>query len=264
MIETNIKMVVHGTDLFLWTKEIQLIGQNLEPKQTQTICSALQKVGVPAIPFSRDENYQSILIPASNEIEKRTLIIDNWPIELKDLNKSVKLFLNNPADSQRISNLFKRKLIYNINRITNLWKIKSYSNRIFYEEEPIQFNYNKNSDIGYTDIDAFRRYEISELLIDYAGLGFVIDVGVSFITNFSLDEYFNLGYKHYVFDLLNRQKEQKGSLILEGMMELEFVITNPPIKNLHYHLLQKFSIKSRIRLITIPMNTIRQSILILT
>ncbi len=215
-METNIKLITHGSALHLWSRVIELDSFPLNPKQVQTICTLLTNSGIPATPYGKRDDKQRILIPAPYQLRKKDFKIDTWAIELKELDETLKLSFQNPLHRQKMSDLYKRRLKYQVDQRTNLWTLKNTSNRMFYHESPIELNSRRNNDFNISHIDGYRRLELSEIIIDYAGIGFPVDVGTAFFTNLSILEFFELGHAKEFYEITGYYRENKGTLIFKG------------------------------------------------
>jgi hypothetical protein len=214
-METNIRIVEFDDRLSLTVKRIELKGEPLADEQLQRACSRIAKLyKVAAIPFSSN-GIQSLLIEVHETIPLSTLSVDDWVITLVATNDITRLSVENKKEQRLIADLYKRSLLIQVASKTDLWTIDS--PRIFYEKDPFIMNdFTAQMSSTVTDIDAYRRFEISEMFIDKVGLGFSIGVRTAFFTNLSVDEYYGLGLEKRLRMLLGRQKEQKGTLLYDG------------------------------------------------
>ncbi|MCG8532205.1 MAG: hypothetical protein MI749_16290, partial [Desulfovibrionales bacterium] len=210
MKELNVKIVEFETDLKLFTKRIRLYGNELSAKQIQSVCSQIaRKYKIAAIPYNLATNEQELLIYQYDNLPNQALTIDNWSVTVKSDNSRFILDFHNVSHRQLIADLYKRSLIIRLNQHPDFWVLDS--PRIFYEKEPLVNDTTENS-----DIDAFRRYEISDVIIDDVGLGFSVDISTAFFTNLSVDDYMNMGHIERFKKLSGRQGEQQGTLLYDG------------------------------------------------
>jgi hypothetical protein len=196
-MQTDIKLVKFGKNLRLQVKKVRLEGEKLTPKQLQSLCN---KLPIAATPY-HEQNNQYILIECKVNLTRNEVKIDEWTIKLVPTNESFELSYQNKDDRNTISEIYKRSLLSEIEKTKKFWKLDS--PRIFYENIPF-----------YEDINfcIYRRFEVSEIDMDYKGLAFGVDISTAFfskkpISNFSQDE---------LNKLLRRQKEQKGTLLYKG------------------------------------------------
>ncbi|MBX2963235.1 MAG: hypothetical protein KF687_12035 [Cyclobacteriaceae bacterium] len=214
-METNIKIVEFGDRLSLVVKRVELCGETLTDEQLNRACSIIAKVyKVAAIPYCRDGK-QSLITEVHESIPCSTLTVDDWVIELVHTTDKFLISLNEISQRSLVSDLYKRSLLIQIQNRTNLWTMDS--PRIFYEKTPfLKSDFSNDLSSAVTDIDAFRRYEISELFIDKTGLGFSVGVRTAFFTSLSVFEYYSSGLEKRLKKLLGRQNEQKGTLVYDG------------------------------------------------
>jgi DNA-binding transcriptional ArsR family regulator len=204
-METNIKLVGFGNELYQLTNVFTPDVNNLSNEQLQKICTSLSSNGIASIPFR--DNQRNFIITDNNSFiaSKKAISIDDWVINLSLYKKDKKLILTNPLHCGMIENLYKRALLIQISKLGNYWRIDS--PRIFYNKTPL---------FQKIDIDAFRRYEISVLYLEEEGLGICIDVGTGFFSNMSVEEYFMNDYVPRFLELSGRQSEHKGTLLFDS------------------------------------------------
>jgi len=210
MKETNIKFIEFGPMLTLYTKRITLEGNELTPKQIQSIC---RQIGfhykVAATPNTLDRSQNQILIFQYDSVPPHSLMVDNWTVTpISDNNRLVLDFSLEPH-RQLMADLYKRRLQIKLEQDKDFWRLDS--PRIFYEKTPIMIESSDNP-----DIDAYRRFEISDVIINGVGLGFSVDVTTAFFTNLSVDDYLSGGYDDQFRKLSGRQVEQQGTLLYDG------------------------------------------------
>ncbi|MBX2968248.1 MAG: hypothetical protein KF803_02670 [Cyclobacteriaceae bacterium] len=214
-METNLKIVEFGERLALIVKRVELCGQLLTTEQIQRACSIIGRVyKVAATPYQKNGK-QSILIEVHDHIPVSTLTVDDWVIELVFTTDKFPISVAKRNERSLVADLYKRSLLIQIASRTGMWTLDT--PRIFYEKTPfIKSDFTNDLSAQVTDIDAYRRYEISELFVDKAGLAFSIGVRTAFITSLSVGEYYSSGLDKRLKKLLGRQTEHKGTLIYQG------------------------------------------------
>lgn len=209
-METNIKLVGFGKDLFLQTKVYSVDVPNISNEQLQKVCSHISSTGIAAVPHRSGGKEFIITDNISSISNDRAINIDDWVVKLNLQTKDKKLNLSNPEHRQIMLDLYKRALIIQVQKQGNFWRLDS--PRIFYDKTPLR----TDSQQFKTDIDAFRRFEISELFVEDEGLGLCVDVGTGFFSNTSVEEYFKGGYEQRFMSLSGRQGEHKGTLLFDS------------------------------------------------
>jgi len=214
-METNIKIVEFGDRLSLVVKKVELSGETLTYEQLNRACSIIAKAyKIAAIPYST-EGKQSLITEVHENIPCSTLTVDDWVIDLVHTTDKFLISLTEKKERQLVSDLYKRSLLIQILSKTSMWTLDS--PRIFYEKTPfIKSDFSSDFSTPVTDIDAYRRYEISELYVENAGLGFSVGVKTAFISSLSVFEYYSSGLEKRLRKLLGRQNEQKGTLVYDG------------------------------------------------
>ncbi len=210
MKETNIKIIEFGPNLKLFANRITLEGNELTSKQLQSACS---KIGlyynIAATPNIIEKGKQQILVYQYDKVPDRSITLDRWTVTPKTDNTRLILDYTIEEHRQLIADLYKRSLILQLKQNEEFWTFDS--PRIFYEKTPINVEGMNN-----TDISAYRRFEISDVILDSEGLGFSVDVGTAFFTNLSVDDYLSKGYDKRFQELSGRQGEQQGTLLYDG------------------------------------------------
>ncbi len=210
MIETNIKIVEFGPDLKLFAKRITLKGNELNPKQIQAVCGQIgRRYNIAATPNSIEKGKQQVLIYQYDNVPAKSITIDNWTVTPLTDDTRLVLSFSIKEHQQLIADLYKRSLLLHLNQNSAFWRLDS--PRIFFEKEPLPADNRE-----YPDIDAFRKYEISEVIVEGVGLGFSVDVSTAFFTNLTVDDYFSSGHEERFKNLSGRQGEQKGTLMYDG------------------------------------------------
>lgn len=206
MTETNIRIVEQGADLKLEVRVCHLSGQDLSPKTFEQACDVLRSRGLAAVPSGGE-----ILLLAPSLTTPVLLDDDaNWKAEVRDSGKPPRVLdFSNPDDAPLMAQLLERRLLVVAARKPNWWKLDSA--RIWYESKPCEQK---------DGIAAYRRYELSSVVLDGVGIGLVVDIGTAFFTTSSVAEVFRTDIPKPAqeenrrrFDRLSqRQKEQKATL----------------------------------------------------
>lgn len=207
MIETNIRIVKPGTSLCFDTRHVIVEGQEISPDLLQRICTVLRKRhGLTAVPYGTTESHE-LLVASLDPIKALVVQDENWQIEAKDAGEGPRLQFSNPEHRGLLAQLVERCLLVEIGRRTNLWTLDS--PRIWYELMPFRTE---------DDISAFRRFRVSAIPIESAGIGVVVHVSTAFFTKPTVADYFLNGtsnsdreYLRQQFELLSRRQQgQRG------------------------------------------------------
>lgn len=212
-METNIRLVRSGIDLKVKVRRYKLVGRSLTKQEVQRLCAILSRENIPAVPFLKNKEWNSILTVSRFHIPRKSFVVDDWVIKIEPTDLEFTLSLNEDG-TQMIADLYKRALLIQLKRSTDMWTLDS--PRIFYERDPFLKNDFVNKFRNVTDIEGYRRFEISDVFVDGAGLGFSINVSTAFFTSLSVEDYFSSGYTNRFKKLAGRQNEQKGTLIYDG------------------------------------------------
>jgi hypothetical protein len=140
--------------------------------------------------------------------------VDNWVIELKPLEGTTALTLSSPNQGQLIADLYKKALLLKFAANTNYWRLDS--PRIFYAQVPFLKNDFLSGSEHVADIEAYRKYEVADIILEKEGLGIAINVGTAFFTSMTVEDYFSSGMKSRFYTLSGRYGENKGTLYYEG------------------------------------------------
>ena len=207
VLETNIRIVQPGADLYLNVRRMRASGQNLDHDLLDRACGQLRRrrgLAATPDPAARD----TLLVVSRNPVSSLSLKDDEWELQIDDVgDASHRLLARDCPDT--VASLVERSLLVSAARVRGLWSFRS--PRIWYEERPIQES---------EGIAAHRRYDISAIHIEDVGIGVIADVGMGFFSQHDLNYYFDQGpseseRKQRVgnFDALsNRQQGQKGTL----------------------------------------------------
>lgn len=209
---TFTRLIKSGKNLAMEVQLIQLKNHNnLSGKQIQEICSALgNHHSIAATPY-RLNGIQAIVVNANvnvpctskkvekNKQEKLTVAFDFSA-------SNIVLEFKNVAHQQMLADLYFRNIVIRVNNLGIYSRISSDSHRIFYEKQ----SFHKEGDIG-----AFRRYELSDVIIDGVGIGINIAIGTAFFSLKSVAQYYADGHSERLHELmdrmsLNNTKSDKG------------------------------------------------------
>ena len=210
-IETNIRLVAPGAGLYVPVRRMAAQGQNLVSDLLEKACSRLRRsAGVGAV---RDPESPGVLLVASKHPMQSVELRDSdWQIQVEDLcDPGYKLYAREHPDL--VALLVERALLSQVERRRQLWSFQS--PRIWYEPYPFRDE---------RDTWAFRRFELSALPVDGAGIGVVADVGTAFFSSFTADYFFhpelNAAEKskrsRQFAAITGRQAGQKGTLAYDN------------------------------------------------
>lgn len=209
MLETNIRVMGRGPALRLAVRTAQVDGTDTSPELLQKLCGRLrQRHGVAAVPDPRTT--ARLIVATKRSIEPLRLADDNWELEVTDTGAPEELLTPIDALGRAVlPQLVERAILATIARSSSL---RMYgSPRIWYEPRPFRL------DAG---IAAYRRYEISALLVDEVGIVIAVDIGTAFFTSDTLADFFDpllsteerRAREQHLNRLLGRQQGQKGTL----------------------------------------------------
>ncbi|RZJ92130.1 MAG: hypothetical protein EOO20_02875 [Chryseobacterium sp.] len=214
-METNLKVVSFGPKLRVTVKRYDLHGQDLDKNQVERFCTILgRETGVAAVPLMVGNKWKSVIVEQRFDIFKKHYPVDEWVVDVIATNVVMHLNLSNLNDQQLIADLYKRALLIQIGIKTNFWTLGT--PRIFYEKDPFLKNDFVKKFQNLTDIQGYRRYELSEQILDGVGLSFSVHVSTAFFTSLTVEDYFSKGHKSRFYSLAGRQREQKGTLVYDG------------------------------------------------
>lgn len=213
MLETNIRIVSPGKNLYLWTRKAIATGSSLSTDILEKACNKLRrKYGVAAIRYPGESN--TLLVATRSPIKNIHLDEDEWELDVVDSGEETQQTrFSSPFGFQVLPQLVERAILSSISQRNDFWTIDS--PRIFYEKTPI---------VEKDGISVYRRYEISALAIENVGVGLAVDVGTAFFTTRTVDYYFELNIdeaekrrRKDVFEkLTGRQYGQKGTLLYDS------------------------------------------------
>jgi len=216
-LESNIKLIKGRKYLKFEACIVTLNATDLSIDELNKVCSQLSyKYNIPSTPFNLSPKCQ-ILIKSGQHLGEIEILVKRKLSDIKISfdSKTTPLLLEfkSPDHRRLLASLFKSAILIQIRRTNRYWTYDS--PRIFYQKEVfVRGGKDRNGKIG--DISGYRRFEISEVVLDDA-IGICVDVGTGFFTNKSVDYYHtDQGKKSRFKRLTNRQQEQKGTLIYKN------------------------------------------------
>ncbi|CAG0993761.1 hypothetical protein ANAEL_02456 [Anaerolineales bacterium] len=212
MLETNIRIVSPGNNLFLWTRKAVVSGSLLSVDILEKACNKLRrKYCIAAIRYPGEQNI--LLVATKTPIQKLHLEDIDWELDVVDSgDEAFQVRFSTPFGYQVLPQLIERAILSSIAQRNDFWTIDS--PRIFYEKMPF---------IEKDNISAFRRYEISALAVEGVGVGLAVDVGTAFFTTNNMDYFIEHNIdeteqkrrKAEFERITGRQFGQKGTLLYD-------------------------------------------------
>ncbi len=214
-METNLKRVKHGSQLMVKVRMYELAGLELTKDKAEKFCTLLSRdAGVPAAPCFHNGKWNTIVTEHRLEIRRKTFPVDDMLVRIEPVEGFFTFVISNPKHQQTIIELYKRALLTQIVKRTDLWTIFGQPS-IFYEPDPFLKSDFVNK-YKVSAIQGFRRFEIADQYVEGEGLQFSVNISTAFFTSLTVDDYFRLGYVDEFNKLAGRQKEQKGTLMYDG------------------------------------------------
>lgn len=215
-METNIRLVRNGNNLFLLARLVDVSIQILTHEQLQTICTILKNRKIAAIPYKTGEK-SYLLTEDRDDLKQVSIDIQSedrrttYHAVLRSSADTIKLFLQDPLQRRFIEELYVRRMQMNILSKTG-FKVISKSPNVYYEANPLPSDEDMESDIV-----AYRRYYVFSEYFEGKGLGFGVDVGTSYFARYSVEDFFSKGNSRRFHQLKERQStEYKGTLLYKG------------------------------------------------
>ncbi len=213
MLETNIRIVRPGQDLYVWVRCAAIQGADLSIDLLQRACGTLRyRHGLAAVPYSGSQ--PSLLVATKGTIPPIHIDQEEWALDLMDAGEpSRRLSLEEPDGALLLPPLIERSFLAEIARRTDLWTLDS--PRILYEAKPFR------TEAG---IGVYRRFEVASLLVEGVGIGVAVDAGTAFFTTTPLAYFFDATVgaderqrRQALFAMLTgRQQGQKGTLLYDN------------------------------------------------
>ncbi len=213
MLETNIRIVRPGRDLYLWVRRAGIKGPDLSVDLLQRACGTLRyRHGVAAVPYASSQ--PSLLVATNKPIPPIHLEQEQWLLDIADAGEpSRRVSLTDSDGASLLPTLIERALLAELARRTKLWTLDS--PRIWYETTPFRTE---------EGIAGYRRFEVASLLIEGVGVGVTADVGTAFFTAGTVGYFFDdtvasgeRQHRRALFvRLTGRQQGQKGTLLYDN------------------------------------------------
>lgn len=210
MLETNLRIVDGGVDVRVPVRYARVEGSHLTTATLERACNLLgHRHQLAARPLPKSEN--ELIVLSDRPIRALKIEDENATITVADAGREgAELQVTDALGAMVLPSLLERALIAPLPSSTNLWRLDS--PRKWLERDPFETR---------DGIDAYRRFEISALLVEGVGVGISIDASTAFLANQTLDYYFASGIssgeskrRQDVFGrLTSRQKGQKGTLV---------------------------------------------------
>jgi hypothetical protein len=213
MLETNIRIVHPGPQLYVRTRLARVESAHLTPDLLQRACGVLKRRhGLAAVPAPGDRG--ALLVATDRTVPPVHLAEEEWELEVWDAGtptEAVKLTDLNSAEV--LSQLIERALQVQVASRTDLWTLDS--PRIWYEARPFREQ---------QGIAAYRRYRTAALPIDDVGVGVAVDAATAFFAIENLAYFFDPNVsaaerrrRSDQFDALTgRPGGQKGTLLYDN------------------------------------------------
>ena len=210
MLETNIRIVEPGKDLYLSTRCAKIRTQDSSPKMLEKVCNRLASRNLAAV-YCRIR--KQILVFTQGRIPFIEVKEENWIIQVEDGGETRKLqFSHSENDAALLAKLIERYILIQIKRRLKMQTIDS--PRIFQEAEPFE---------TIKGIDVHRRFEVSAIAIEGVGVGISVDVSMAFFTHKTIADFFRHDIPKHQQERLKeefesrsqRQDGQKGTLLYD-------------------------------------------------
>ena len=188
-----------------------MTGHFISPKILQKACNSLRfRHGMAAIPINQ-EIPELLILPASlfGSLEVKG---EDWQILVDDMGRTRRLRFEDAEEALLMADLVQRYILVQLDKRHDLWRVDS--PRIFCEAKHFQAE---------DGICAYRRYHISVVPIEGAGLGVITHISTSFFTTDTVADFFRTDLPDVERQLLRRrferltqrQDEQKGTLLYD-------------------------------------------------
>ena len=210
MIETNIRIVEPGTNLYLWTRYAKILTLNPSAEMLEKVCNQFASQGSAAV-YCRIR--KQILVLTRLPISPFEVKEDNWIVQVEDGETNQKIqFSHSENDASLLAQLIERHIQITIKRRLKMPTFDS--PRIFQETEPFDTVEN---------INAYRRFEVSALPIQGVGVGISVEISTAFFTGSTIAEIFRDDIPDHEqqrlqkdFKFLSQRKEgKKGTLLYD-------------------------------------------------
>ena len=210
MIETNIRIVEPGKDLYLWMRCAKIRTQDYSPKMLEKVCNRLASRNLAAVYCPTEKEF---LVLTQGSIPSLEVKEENWIIQVEDAGRNHRLqFSDSENDASLLAQLIERYTLIEIKSRLKMQTIDS--PRIFQETEPFR---------TVDGINVHRRFEVSAIAIEGVGVGISVDVSMAFFTHKTVADVFRYDIpkheqqrlKKDFESLSQRQHGQKGTLLYD-------------------------------------------------
>lgn len=193
MLETNIRIVYPGRNLYVWTRRATVQGTHYTPDLLEKCCGKLRyQHGIAAVKHPSQE--ASLLVASSLPIKAVKIEDEDWELDVVDAGEPAQKYtLSDPYGTDLLPQLIERALLVTLKSRTGLWNYDS--PRFWYEPEPIA---RSNGFVVY------QRYEVSGVYVQDVGVGIAVDIGTAFFTEATLEYFFSL-------DVSKEEQKQRRS-----------------------------------------------------
>jgi hypothetical protein len=210
MVETNIRLVEYGNDLYLDVRRVRVQLSDSSPDLREKVCQHLQtKYGLPAVPSYADN--AELLVVDSKPLDHLALERKDWRAEMSDIGCR-RLRFADENERSLMARLFERGLLIRLGNRKDMWKYDS--PRVWYEAQPIQVK---------DDISVVRRFHVSVIPIEDAGIGVAVHISTAYFSDYSVADFFDPNLSRDEYDrrqqrfnaLRQRQNGRKGTLMYD-------------------------------------------------
>ncbi|MDE2125244.1 MAG: hypothetical protein KGJ62_01495 [Armatimonadetes bacterium] len=208
IVETSIRLVQRGCDLWVPTRAAKIVGTRLTENQRERMCGRLRyQQGLASVVVGND----ALLVATSRAIPEMRMQEENWEATILDAGEPARqLSLREERGRASIPDLVERAVLAQVHRKRRRWTLSS--PRKWYDPEPFQ------EEMG---IAAYRCIALGARFIEEVGIGIAADVQTAFLTTQNLAWFFDPTQsaqererRHTLFDrLANRQEGQRGTLV---------------------------------------------------
>ncbi|MCY4554013.1 MAG: hypothetical protein OXC79_10090 [Candidatus Poribacteria bacterium] len=210
MIETNIRIVEPGTKLELFTRCAKIKTLDPLPEMREKVCNQFASRGLAAVYCSIRKQF---LVLTQRSISRLEVKEENRIIQVVDSGRNQRLqFSHSENDASLLAQLIERYVQIEIKRRLKMQTFDS--PRIFQETRPFKTS---------KGIDAYRRFEVSALPIQWVGVGISVEISTAFFTRSTIADIFRDDIPDHEqqrlqedFKFLSqRQRGQKGTLLYD-------------------------------------------------
>ena len=208
MIETNIRIVGPGTNLYLLTRCAKITTQDPSPKMREKACNKFAGLDLAAV-YCRVR--KQILVFTQSPIPPIEVKEDNSIVQVEDGEKNQRIYFSDSEnDASLLAQLIERHI-----RIQTKLRLKMQtvdSVRIFQDTKPFDTVEN---------IDVYRRFEVSAFPIQGVGVGISVEISTAFFSHWTVADFFRDDIPDHEqqrlrkdFKFLSQRKESKKGTLL--------------------------------------------------